>query len=272
MAVRIAHLSDTHLSPRNSLFQGNFDRVAADIRAIAPDFVIHTGDLSLDGVLHHEDLAFAAASHGGLGTEVLLLPGNHDVGEAASFTGGVPVTPERVARYHSLVGPSAWVRDCPGWRLVGLNTQVLDLDTPFASDQLRLLQQASEQLEGRRLLLALHMPMAAEFYDEPDSPPQWFLSRRARQRLCEAWGAAAPALVLSGHLHQWRAPWIGTTRHCSAPATSFVVHPDWQQTFGTRTVGYLLHHLHPDGRHEAEYRPVPGLVCHDIIDYPSIYG
>lgn len=277
MPVRIAHLSDTHLSPRNPLFQGNFERVAADIRAQAPDFVIHTGDLSLDGVHHEEDLAFAAMSHARLGQdrgapEFLPLPGNHDVGEAASFRGGAPVTAERLARYHHLVGPSAWVRDCPGWRLVGLNAQVLDLATPFATDQLRLLAEAAGTLEGRRLLIALHMPMAEWAYDEPSAPAQWFLSAEARARLAAAWGAAPPALVLSGHLHQWREHWIGPGRHCSAPATSFVVPEEWQKTFGRRVVGYLLHHLHADGRHESEFRAVPGLVCHDIIDHPSIYG
>jgi alkaline phosphatase D len=272
MPIRIAHLTDTHLSGRNALFQNNFEQIASDIRKLAPDLVIHTGDLSLDGVHHEEDLAYAAGCQARLGVEVLALPGNHDVGEAPSFQGGVPVNAERVARFHRLVGPSAWVRDCPGWRLVGVNAQALDLDTPFATEQLRLLDEAARTLRGRRMLVALHMPMSEWAYEETTAPAQWFLSPRARQRLYETWAEAEPTLVISGHLHQWREHWIGGTRHCTAPASSFVVNEHWQKTFGKRVVGYLLHRLHANGAHETELRTVPGLVCHDIIDHPRIYG
>ena len=44
MTIRIAQVSDAHLSPRLPLFESNFDRVAQAVRDAAPDLVVATGD------------------------------------------------------------------------------------------------------------------------------------------------------------------------------------------------------------------------------------
>ena len=58
MTVRIAQISDTHLSRGRPFFIGNFERIADDLRLRKPDIVINSGDLSLDGADVEDDLAF----------------------------------------------------------------------------------------------------------------------------------------------------------------------------------------------------------------------
>ena len=61
----ILHITDTHLSPRNTLFRGNLALVRDYARANPPDLVVNSGDLSLDGADRDEDLALAAQLHQG---------------------------------------------------------------------------------------------------------------------------------------------------------------------------------------------------------------
>jgi 3',5'-cyclic AMP phosphodiesterase CpdA len=67
MTFRIAQISDTHLSRRKPLFVENFDIVAGAPAASAPDLVLNTGDMSLDGVADESDLAEARRLHGAIG-------------------------------------------------------------------------------------------------------------------------------------------------------------------------------------------------------------
>ena len=47
--VRVIQISDTHLSPGKQHFVPNWEPVATWLRAQRPDFVIHTGDVTVDG-------------------------------------------------------------------------------------------------------------------------------------------------------------------------------------------------------------------------------
>lgn len=47
LAVRIAQVSDAHLSGARPFFASNFARVAESVRDSRPDLVLATGDLSL---------------------------------------------------------------------------------------------------------------------------------------------------------------------------------------------------------------------------------
>jgi len=58
------------------------------LRALRPDFVLVTGDLTLDGEkASHQDMADSLGTLVDLGIRVVVLPGNHDVGNSpAAFT------------------------------------------------------------------------------------------------------------------------------------------------------------------------------------------
>ncbi|MGL4439195.1 MAG: metallophosphoesterase family protein [Bosea sp. (in: a-proteobacteria)] len=270
MITRIAQISDTHLSPAKPYFRSNFDLVAEHLRGNAPDIVINTGDLALDGADHEADLVEARAAHAGLGLECHMLPGNHDVGDHLDVARRQPVNAERLARYKGIFGPDVWSLDIPGWRLVGLNalTLGLALDDGRQDD---LIRDAVATLGGRSLAIFMHKPLADISYDE-DLMSNRFMTASPRRHLAGLLGGVVPALVCCGHVHQYRDSLIGGSRHIWAPATSFVLSDPWQPGYGAKMVGYLSHEFHVDGQHQHQVVGVRNIVHHDLINFPEAYG
>jgi 3',5'-cyclic-AMP phosphodiesterase len=270
MITRIAQISDTHLSPGKAFFRTNFDLVAEHLSAAAPDLIINTGDLALDGADHDADLIEARTAHESIGRECLVLPGNHDVGDHLDVARRQPVNAERLARYRRIVGPDVWTLDVPGWRLLGLNalTLGLDLDDGRQDD---VISGAAASLAGRSLAIFMHKPLADLSYDEALTSNR-FMTHGPRQHLLTLLGGATPALICCGHVHQYRDSQMGGTRHIWAPATSFVLSDPWQPGYGAKMVGYLAHEFHADGSHRHEVIGVRDLVHHDLINFPEAYG
>lgn len=79
---RVVQISDTHLSPAKQHFACNWEPLTTWLTAQAPDLVIHTGDVTVDGADVEEDMRHCRALLDTLGVPVLSIPGNHDVGEA----------------------------------------------------------------------------------------------------------------------------------------------------------------------------------------------
>jgi 3',5'-cyclic AMP phosphodiesterase CpdA len=271
MPVRIAQISDTHLSPAKPFFHDNFDRIAEHLVTIDPDIVVNTGDLSLDGADSDDDLTEAAERHAALHGETYLLPGNHDVGDHPDVARRQPANEERLKRYRRLVGDDSWTFDIPGWRMLGINAMTIGTELPGAEAQRELVIRATETLAGRKLAIFLHKPLADERYDE-DLSSNRFLTQGPRGALLAALGTATPATVLCGHVHQYRDTIMEGTRHIWAPAASFIISDPWQPGYGAKAVGYLLHEFHADGRHRHRLMTVRGLVHHDLAEFPGAYG
>jgi len=75
---RIAQISDTHISPHGHFVEETFDWAVDDINRLdpEPDIVVHSGDLTDDGVLTEYELAVKKL--GMLEPKILVAPGNHD--------------------------------------------------------------------------------------------------------------------------------------------------------------------------------------------------
>ena len=75
---RIAHISDTHISPHANFVGEAFDWAVSDVNGLdpAPDIVIHSGDLTDNGVLREYELSVAKLQ--ALEPKVLVASGNHD--------------------------------------------------------------------------------------------------------------------------------------------------------------------------------------------------
>ena len=86
-AFRVIQVSDTHLAQEPKFALQNWQKLVAHIRRREPDLVIHTGDVSMDGVRFPEQLQQARDCHSDLGAPFLVLPGNHDVGELPGAAG-----------------------------------------------------------------------------------------------------------------------------------------------------------------------------------------
>lgn len=273
MALRIAQISDTHLSPLHPEFSANFEVLAAHLRANPPDLIVHTGDVSAHGELEAEgeaDLRFAHARHAELGVEFLAVPGNHDVGNDPAATERNGADAFRVSRWNDVFGADRFVRDAPGWRLIGLNSLITQ--TELADSQFDFLASALDGAQGRRIALFMHKPLCVEELAE-SGLTYWSVLPDARRRMLDLLDAAPPAFIASGHIHQWLDRGVSEgLRQIWAPAVAFFVGDAWQQRMGDKGLGYVEHLLHPDGRHECRLINLDGFAPHDIGEMPDVYG
>ncbi|WP_458094472.1 metallophosphoesterase family protein [Roseomonas sp. WA12] len=272
MSFRLTQISDTHLSARVPGFAANFDLLAGHLRESRPDLVVNTGDLSLNGADDAADLLLARSAHDALGLDWLAVPGNHDVGDDPLPGCRQPADAARLARWHAHLGADRFVRDVPGWRLIGLDSQITDTDLPEAEAQLEALAAALDGAGGRSIALLMHKPLCEERMDETDST-YWCIQPAPRRRMLELLSRHHPAFVASGHVHQWRDRGVSEgLRQIWAPSAAFIVGDAYQRTVGEKVVGFVEHILHPDGGFESRMVPLPGLLLHDIGEMPEVYG
>lgn len=273
MTFRIAQISDTHLSAEKPFFVGNFERIGEALRADRPDLVLNSGDISLSGESKESDLSAGRALHDAIGLPVRYLPGNHDIGDSQNLAAhGVPViTDERRIRYLAHFGADFWTLDVPGWRLLAINAQLLGSDLAAAADQEDAIVEATASLGARKLALFLHMPLFDRAVDEPAM--NWrFVDPAPRRALLERLRRMPPALIASGHIHQYRERWSDGVCHVWAPSTGYVIPDRLQPLYGSKQVGYVEHRLEPDGRHDSRLVQVPGMPTLNIADFPEAYG
>lgn len=270
MTVRVAQVSDTHLSPRVPAFSANAERLAGWLRGVRPDLVVNTGDLSLNGADEAADLRLARTWHDGLGLDWAAVPGNHDVGDDPGTK--QPANLARLARWRTEIGPDRFVRDIPGWRLIDLDSQITASGLPEASAQEVWLADALEGAAGRSVAIFLHKPLYEEHAGEAGAT-YWCVQPFARRRLLAILAARPPSFIASGHIHQWRDRGAVDGMHqVWGPSAAFVVGDPWQRCVGEKVLGYVEHHLHPDGTFRSTLVRVPGLVPHDIGTMPELYG
>lgn len=273
MSFTIAHISDTHLSGAKPFFLPNFERVARHVRAGRPDLVVHTGDVTLDGASQEDDLAAALEMHGGLAPDLRFIPGNHDLGESQEVPSDhvPPISAELRRRYLDLFGPDYWLEDVPGWRLLGINAQMLGSDLSAAGEQLRFIAAAVAGAGSRQIALFVHKPLFHLSSDEQAVTGR-FVNPEPRRALLQAFGGRRPALVASGHVHQY-ASMEAEGMHCVwAPATAFILPDARQPRYGLKQVGYAEHTLMEDGGHLSRFVAVPELENLDISHFPEAYG
>ncbi|WP_439596657.1 metallophosphoesterase family protein [Falsiroseomonas sp.] len=242
----ILQLSDAHLSPRNDLFRGNLARIHAMAMASPPDLVVASGDLSLDGADHDEDLALAAALHGAFPAPLLALPGNHDTGSHPHTMPRQPFDSARLDRFRAHCGPGRGLVDLPGWRVIGLNSEVMGTGQAEESAQADFIAEAAAGAGDRRIALFLHKPVFVTEFADPTFD-YWSVPPQARAALLPVLEHPGLRLVASGHLHLHRQVMLGRVSYAWAPPLSFIVHPSEQPGLpGARVCGALLHHLHED--------------------------
>ena len=98
-----------------------------------------------------------------------------------------------------------------------------------------------------------------------------FVNPAARQRLLAAFGERRPAVVASGHVHQYRSTRSRRDLHVWAPSTGFIMPDARQPRYGEKEVGYVEHRFEPDGAHASRFVRVPGLQRLDITDFVDAY-
>lgn len=258
----MVQISDTHLGASRRLFRANFDRIAVALDRLRPDLIVHTGDVSMDGADGEADLACAASAHARLPGTVLCVPGNHDVGDHPERAAHQPVNDARLNRFRGQVGPDRWVQDPEGWRLLGLNSQVMGAHRE-AEEQAAMIADALDTLGDRRLAVFIHKPF---FTADPAETvfDYWSVPPFARGPLGAVMAHPALRLVASGHLHLFHEAMRGRVRYAWAPSAAFVVNPADQVGLpGKRCCGFLLHEFGEDA-------VATRLVVPDGMEHPYV--
>lgn len=263
MTFRLLQVSDTHLSADWPEVQGNFDILRAHVAALRPDLIVHTGDVAMDGADSEADLRFGRDCMAGLAAPCRMLPGNHDVGDYAILGGSQSVNPGRMARWEAVLGDDGFVEDVPGWRLVGLNTQVLGSGLPQEGAQWARLEAGLAGAGDRRIAVFMHKPLCQERLADTQVD-YWPVLQAERRRLAALLRGVDCAFIASGHIHQWRDRVADGLRQIWAPPVAFIVGEAAQPSFGSKMLGVVEHLLHPDGRFETRLLPLPGMALHDI--------
>ncbi len=272
MSFVIAQITDTHLALTKPFFRDNFAAATAALRASRPDLVINTGDVSVNGADLREDLVAAKDMHDTLGLAWIAIPGNHDIGDTQETARKQPINDERRARWLDVFGPDFWTRDVPGWRLLGINAQLLASDLDAAAEQTKFIADAVAGLGARQLALFLHKPLFIQSADDTEMSGH-LLTPRARGELTAALGGTKPRVACCGHLHEYRERDFDGVRHIWAPATAFTL-ADWfiPTHGGEHIVGYVELSLEENGDFAAKLVQPEGLLPLDLADFPDAYG
>ncbi|MBL6617342.1 MAG: metallophosphoesterase [Reyranella sp.] len=261
--ARIIVISDPHLSPTHGFFWDNWCRTCEMVNQLAPDAVIVSGDLCINGPDSDAEVAFARQALGRLTAPVHAVPGNHDVGdEPPGQDAGQIIDASRLQRWRSVFGADRFAFDAGGWRVLGINAQLLGSDLPQEEEQDAWLDRELGAA-ARPVLLALHKPLFLQSLAESEETERT-VNPAPRARLLRRLRNAPVQVVLSGHLHCHRDVVREDRRHVWAPSTAFLV-PEPADSSADNVLGILSIELSAEGV-RVERIDVPGLVAYDLLE------
>jgi 3',5'-cyclic AMP phosphodiesterase CpdA len=220
--MRVVQVSDLHLSPTHGFFVANWRKTVAWIDALAPDLVIVTGDLCINGPEDNDEIAFARAEVGRLATRWLALPGNHDVGdEPPGQEEDQLIDARRLAHWRRWFQDDWWIDETGEWRLIGLNAQLFGSGLADEARQAEWLESALATQDPRDVAVFMHKPLFIG--DVDDRASSACTTPAPRQRLIELFARSKVRLVASGHLHAYRHARHDALDLVWAPAPSFLL-------------------------------------------------
>ena len=227
---RFAVIADSHCEPgpagaaNECRSNSRTRRIVSAINRVAPEFVVHLGDVvhPVPALPTFEPAAMAAKEIiSRLTRPCYITPGNHDIGDKPAFLmPAATATPEWVALYERHFGPAFQSFDFGHLHLALFNSPILNTGTAIENAQRDWLEADLRRNRGKRIWLFTHYPPylrdAGEesHYDNIDEPARsWLLS------LLESWHVEA---LLTGHTHNFFYNRLGATELYVAPSTSFV--------------------------------------------------
>ncbi|BAM86971.1 hypothetical protein S58_09600 [Bradyrhizobium oligotrophicum S58] len=223
-AFTLIQISDLHLSKSRPFFQHNFEALCGVLAASAADCILCTGDMSLDGAQHPDELSFARRQLERIGREILFVPGNHDIGNSLPDVRGgeITISAERASAFRAQFGSDYWMKDIGAIRLLGLNSMLPGSRLHEEAEQEALLAHAIDTLGQRRLIVAAHKPLYLAAPEETDRT-QSAMFPEHRHSWAERFHAVRGVTYLSGHLHELKELQWRDLRQVWAPSTAFVM-------------------------------------------------
>jgi 3',5'-cyclic AMP phosphodiesterase CpdA len=267
--MRIIQLSDTHLSHLGGTPSRNMALLTGYLNTeLRPDLVINTGDLVIANPDSQPDRQTAWELHQKLDAPLLVLPGNHDVGESAPDPWmGIPVTSDRVAAFTSTWGPDRFFRaGDDGWVLIGINSERMSSGLPEEAEQWDWLAGAAERARGKSVMLFLHKPL----WFPGGSQPGITITEPDRQRLISLFARARLRVVANGHLHRYRHEFHDGILTVWSPSLTFASPPDPGRGLEDDGPSGIVEYRLDGDDVQATFRPVPGLTgVEDVSSMPE---
>jgi 3',5'-cyclic AMP phosphodiesterase CpdA len=260
--VRIVQLTDTHISHLGGIPAENMSLLSGYINnELRPDLVVHTGDVVIANPDSAQDRDMARRLLAEIDAPLLVLPGNHDVGESADNPWmDIPVTSERIAGFSAAWGPDRFFRAGEAtarsdqWVFIGLNSERFASGLPEESEQWDWLAGVAEQARGKSVLLFLHKPL----WFPGGSQSGITVPAADRQRLISLFADARLRVVANGHVHRYRRAFEGEIRTVWAPSMTFAVPADPRRGLEPSSPGIVEYRIDGDDI-QADLRQVPGL-------------
>lgn len=280
-SIRLIVVSDTHvrLETRDPENMYPSDRDANDrnrfvvdqINRLAPDLVIHLGDIchSIPALPTHEQVVRnSRAIYGEVEAEFYAAPGNHDIGDKPNAFAASPIVTENTDKmFRQYWGPTYQSFDRGNVHFVLLNTPALNSGLPLEEEQKKWLEADLERSHqaGKRIFFFAHFPPyltspdEEEHYDNLGQPARSWLLSLLEEYEVEAW--------FCGHSHNVFYNRYKKTHIYVLPSTVFV-RPDFSEMFyvepekeygrfDRHKLGFMLLHIDPDG-HRIQYIPTYG--------------
>jgi 3',5'-cyclic AMP phosphodiesterase CpdA len=259
--MRIAQVSDTHLSRRFGYFFLNWEVVVDELNADPPDLVVVSGDVSFNGADDEDDLRFAAEQLRRIHAPWVVIPGNHDIGDhPMSKKLAQPVTEERIDRWFEIFGADRFTQEKDGWQIVGFTTALLGSDGRREPEHWSWLESQLTPNEHRPVLLFMHKPL---YTREPHETAfnKSAIDPNSRERLWTMLRGSPVKAVASGHVHVYKRVGAHGIEFVWCPATSFVVTWDGKDVYdGVRRAGYLEFDLSPPTPSD------PAPIAHRLVE------
>jgi hypothetical protein len=283
MPFRFAVIADSHFHPvkgpaqrtypSDLLHNGRNENVVALLQRVAPDFVVHLGDVPhpVPGSPGHEEsLSIAKRLYGSLGCPFHVVAGNHDVGDKPQPWTPAPRTSDAFHDVFRVAWGEPWgAFSWKGCRFLRIDTPLLGTRTKVEDEQWAWLERELRGLRatGERLFVLTHYP---PFLHEPDEPAHYDnLDPGPRTRLLDVLRPFEPEAVFSGHVHHFFWNTLDRTDFWILPATSFV-RPEYSELDKVAPVaengrdddaklGFLIVHV-GDARGAYDVEHVRGLV------------
>jgi 3',5'-cyclic AMP phosphodiesterase CpdA len=201
-ATRIAFLSDTHVTLRTNeagvLNNRHLDEAIGAVNQAKVDLVLIAGDLTDNGDPDQFELFKTKVQR--FKAPVWFVVGNHDVGMASHDEVKASITPDRVRRFASKLGPTWFAREHAGVRVIGINSCLFDTGFHEEAEQWKFLEKELSRRGAKPTLVMEHYPLFLKSVDEPVNGT-WNVPPKVRQRLLSLLAQGEARAVLSGHLH-----------------------------------------------------------------------
>jgi 3',5'-cyclic AMP phosphodiesterase CpdA len=228
-----AVVADTHMRPEegdesspwavNELANDRARYVVALLNDLAPDFVIHLGDIVHPvPVLPTYDAACEAAKTtlGGIKAPLHYIPGNHDVGDKPNpQMPAAGISDAGMDAYEAQFGATWNSFDVGDLHFTLINAQLMNSGLAREKQQVEWLEKDLAANNGKRLFLFIHYPpcIRAEDegsnYDNIDEPARCWLLALIKKHNAEA--------LFCGHVHGFFYNRHGAAESYILPSTSF---------------------------------------------------